>query len=114
MLSLTTTRRTELSHGLTLITNLPSFPATCQIFTTAILVHQQRTAHNVITPGSHMSTAFILSQISWGTDVLLFASLLAAGIVHARTGSPDGYREIPGTPKSRRSHRWSDDEDEDE
>jgi len=102
------------NHGWKVLIGFILANATCQIFTTGLVVHQQRTVTQVITPGSYMSTAFILSQISWGTDILLFACLLAAGIVHAKNGSPDGYREIPGTSRSRRSHRWSDEEDEDE
>jgi len=103
------------NHGWKVLAAFIAANATCQIFTTAIVVHQQRTALDVITPGSHMSTGFILSQISWGTDIILFAALLAAGIVHARNGSPDGYKEIPGTPRlSRRSTRWDDDDDEED
>lgn len=83
--------------------------ATCLIITTAYVVRLMHTHPHIFTHGSRVTTAFILAQVAWGTDVLLFGSLVSAGIIHARNGSPDGYREIPGTPKSRRSRRWSND-----
>ncbi|CAD6587905.1 MAG: hypothetical protein CYPHOPRED_004169 [Cyphobasidiales sp. Tagirdzhanova-0007] len=100
------------NHGWKVLLGFILANAACQIVTTAFLVQMVRTRTNVFPVGSHVTTAFILSQVSWGTDILLFASLLAAGIIHSITGSPDGYREIPSTPPSRRSRRWSDDEDE--
>lgn len=83
--------------------------AVCQLITTSFMVHLLRTTDR-FTPGARLSKAFILSQISTGTDIILFGCLLAAGVIHARNGSPDGYKEIPTTPRSRR--RWEDEDDE--
>jgi len=97
------------NHGWKVLSGFILANATCLIITTAYVVRLMHTHPHVFTHGSRVITAFILAQVAWGTDVLLFGSLVSAGIIHARNGSPDGYREIPGTSKSRRSRRWSND-----
>lgn len=71
-----------------------------------------KSLHNsgVFPPGTHVSSAFILSQISWSTDILLAASLVVAGVLAARRG--DGYQSIPGTPRSRRYSHLEDEDDD--
>lgn len=88
-----------------------STTAICQIVTLGFIL---KSLHNtgIFPAGTHVSSAFILSQISWGTDISLATFLLAAGIMAARRG--DGYRSIPGTPVSRRSQRFADMENEDD
>lgn len=83
--------------------------AICQIVTLAYIM---KSLHNsgIFPTGTHVSSAFVLSQISWSTDILLAASLVFAGIMAARRG--DGYQSIPGTPRSRRySHLEEEDDD---
>jgi hypothetical protein len=79
--------------------------ALCQIITLAFIL-KSRNQTGIFPVGS----AFILSQISWATDIVLASALLIAGILAARRG--DGYSSIPSTPRS--SRRWAELEEEED
>jgi hypothetical protein len=83
--------------------------ALCQIITLAFIL-KSRNQTGIFPPGTKVGSAFVLSQISWATDIVLASALLIAGILAARRG--DGYSSIPSTPRS--SRRWAELEEEED